>query len=328
MIARREFITMLGGAAAAWPVVAWGQQAAMPVVGFLNNASSETEAVYLGALHDGVVESGFVVGQTVAFEYRWAENSNDRLSALAAELVRRQVTVIAATGNEMAARAAKAATSTIPIVFANGSDPVNSGLVQSVSRPGGNATGVTFFVTVLHGKRLELLRELIPQAETMAFLTNPNSPRNLADIAEVELAARHFNQRMVILKASTAAEIDAAFVAAAEQRAAALLVNGDVFFNSRRTQLALLAARHRIPTGYASREFVRAGGLISYGDKRLDSWRHAGLYVGRILKGEKPADLPVVQPTKFELVINLSAAKALGLEIPPTLLARADEVIE
>lgn len=327
MTTRRSFITLLGGAAAAWPMGARGQQS-MPVVGSLNNASSETETVYLRALHDGVVESGFVIGQTVAFEYRWAENSNDRLSALAAELVHRQVTVIAATGNEMAAHAAKTATSTIPIVFANGSDPVNSGLVQSVSRPGGNATGVTFFVTVLHGKRLELLRELIPQAATMAFLTNPNSPRNLADIAEVELAARHVSQRIVILKASTAAEIDAAFVAAAEQHAAALLVNGDVFFNSRRTQLALLAARHQIPTGYASREFVRAGGLISYGDKRLDSWRHAGLYVGRILKGEKPADLPVVQPTKFELVINLNAAKALGITVPATLLARADEVIE
>ena len=243
-------------------------------------------------------------------------------------MVHRQVAVIAATGNEVTARAAKTATSTIPIVFANGSDPVNAGLVTSLNRPGGNATGVTFFVTVLHGKRLELLRTLVPQATIIAFLTNPSSPRHKSDIAEIEAAARSVGQQIVILSASTVAEIDTAFMTATQQRAGALLVNGDVFLNSRRDQLAALAARYRIPASYATREFAMAGGLMSYGDDRLDSWRQAGRYVGRVLKGESPSDLPVLQPVRFELVINLKTARMLGLDVPPTLLAIADEVIE
>jgi putative tryptophan/tyrosine transport system substrate-binding protein len=272
-------------------------------------------------------EVGFVEGRNVAVEVR-ATDRYDQLLAFAAELVRRQVDVIYAFGTANSAQAAKAATATIPIVFANGSDPVSLGLVASISRPGGNVTGVTFFSGTLVAKRLEFLRELVPQAVTIAFLVNPTNARNEIDKASMQAAARSLGQQLIVLTASTAAEIDAAFATAAQQRVGAILVNGDAFFTGQPQELVALAARHAIPTSYSSRAAAEAGGLMSYGDNRQDSYRQAGIYIGRILKGAKPADLPVLQPAKFELVINLKTAKALGLTVPPTLFARADEVIE
>jgi putative tryptophan/tyrosine transport system substrate-binding protein len=323
---RREFITCLGGAAA-WPLAARAQQSVMPVIGFLN-ARSATDTVGLAAaFRQALNEVGFVDGRNVAIEYRWASNQVDQLPALAAELVGRPATVIAAFST-VSARAAKAATTTIPIVFLTGDDPVKTGIVTSLSRPGGNITGVTFVSAMLGSKRLQLLRALAPKAELIAVLVDPNTPESVNHTKDVEDAARAIGQQLAVLNAATASEIDLAFASLMQQRAGALVVSGSPNFLTRRDQLVTLMTRHKVPTMYGNREFVAAGGLISYGASILDSYRQAGLYVGRILRGDKPADLPVVQPTRFELVLNLKTAKALGLELSPTLLALADEVIE
>jgi ABC-type uncharacterized transport system substrate-binding protein len=326
MIARRTFITLLGGAGA-WPVVARGQQAAMPVIGQLNIGTRRADEI--ASFHDGLREQGFIEGRNVLIETRVAPTGQyDRLLALASELVGLRVAVLYGTGSAGVARAAKAATSTIPIVFANGGDPVKVGLVASINRPGGNATGISFYTSALVPKRLEPLRELRPQAQTIAFLVNPTNPVSEGDIEDMEDAARRIGQRIIVVRAKNETEIDAAFSTMAQQQADALLIDVDAYFSSRRDQLTALAARHRIPASYNNRRYVEAGGLMSYGSNLNHAVRQAGVYVGRILKGEKPSDLPVMQPTKYERVINLKSAKALGLEVPPTLLARADEVIE
>jgi putative ABC transport system substrate-binding protein len=328
-VRRREFITLLGGAVIC-PLAARAQQPAMPVIGFLNNTSPETVVERsLRAFRQGLKEAGFVEGQNVAIEYRWAEGQYDRLPALAAELVRRQVAVIAATGGTPSTLAAKAATTTIPIVFAVADDPVRLGLVANLARPGGNATGVNFFVGELVAKRLELLRELVPAATRIVVLVNPaNAPNTEITLRDVEPAARAMGLQIQVLNASTSREIDSAFASLMRERPDALFVGNDAFFTSRRVQLATLAARDRIPAAYSNRDYVEAGGLMTYGTKIADAYRQVGTYAGRILKGAKPADLPVVQSSKFELVINAQTARLLGLTVPPTLLARADEVIE
>jgi ABC-type uncharacterized transport system substrate-binding protein len=326
---RRSFITMLGGAVAAWPLAARAQQPAMPVIGFLHAASAETSAYRVAAFRQGLKETGYVEGQNVAIEYRWAEGRYDRFPELAAELVRRQVSVIVTPGNPVAANAAKAATSVIPIVFAVGADPVKLGLVANLARPGGNLTGINFFVTELAAKRLGLLRELLPTAARIAVLVNPNNRATAeATVKDVQAAADGLGLKVHILNAETISEIDAAFANLVRERADALFVAGDGFFNSRRVQLAMLAVRHLVPVTFTTREYAEAGGLMSYGTSFADTDRQVGIYAGRILNGAKPADLPVVQSSKFEFVINLQAARMLGLEVPPTLLARADEVIE
>jgi putative ABC transport system substrate-binding protein len=326
---RREFIALLGGGAAAWPVGAHAQQPAMPVVGFLSARSPDGYGERLRGFRQGLRETGYVEGENVSIEYRWAENQNDRLPALAAELVRRRVAVIAALGAANDALAVKAATTTIPVIFAVGGDPVGLGLVASLARPGGNLTGINFFNAELTAKRLGLLRELVPGAARVAVLVNPTVAMVARDTArDAEVAARAMGLQIQVLNASSSREIDAAFVALAHERSDALFVDGDAFFNSRRVQLVHLATRHAVPVTYASRSYPEVGGLMSYGANITDGYREAGIYTGRILKGAKPADLPVVQPTKFELVINLGTAKALGLAVPPSLLARADEVIE
>ena len=325
---RREFITLLGGAAAAWPLGVGAPQAAMPVIGFPGGGSPDAFAHVVDAFRQGLYETGFAEGQNVTIEYRWAEGQYDRLPALVADLIRQKPAVIVATGGDVGVRAAKKAATAIPIVFTSGSDPVAAGFVSSLNRPGGNVTGVSLFVSVLEGKKLELLRELVPMAAVIGFLVNPNNPRADVDTADMQAAARALGKLLLILKADGEHDFDAVFTNLAQQRVDALVVHTEPFFLSRRDHLVELAARYSIPTIYGLREFAAAGGLISYGTKLSDSYRQVGIYTGKILKGEKPADLPVMQPTKFEFVINLKAAKALGLTVPTSLLVRADEVIE
>ena len=326
---RRAFITLVGGAAAAWPLAAHAQQTAMPVIGFLHSASADTFADRLRAFRQGLKETGHVEGGNVTIEYRWAENQLDRLPALAAELVRRQVTMIVAAGGTVSTLAAKAATTTIPIVFAAGEDPVRLGLVESIARPGGNLTGINFLNTELTAKRLGLLRELVPKAVRIAVLVNPdNAPIAEPMLRETLESARAIGLQIQVFNVSNSREIDATFPVLVRERPDALFIGPDPFFNNRRKQLVLQAMRHGLPAGYASREYVEAGGLMGYGTDFLDTYRQVGAYAGRVLRGVKPADLPVVQSAKFELVINQMTARILGLEVPPTLLARADEVIE
>ncbi len=324
---RREFITLLGGAVT-WPLAVRAQQPAMPVIGFLNSASPQPWKNYVAGFRAGLKEAGYVDGQNVIIEFRWAEGHYDRLPGMAADLVRRKVAVLAATGGAPSVVAAKAATSTIPIVFTTGVDPVRNGFVTSLSRPGGNITGVSLFVTQLEGKRLGLLRVLVPRAQLIAVLLNPNRPDYTNQLREVQEAARAIGQEIHIVPASNESAIDAAFVTAVQFHAGAMLVGGDPFLNSQRDKIIALAARHSIPAIYEQREHALAGGLMSYGTNLRDGYRQAGVYVARILKGEKPGDLPVVQSTKFDFVINLKTAKALGIEVPPNLSAEADEIIE
>jgi ABC-type uncharacterized transport system substrate-binding protein len=324
---RRAFLGLLGGATT-WPLAARAQQSAMPVVGFINSASPKSYARPLAAFLKGLGETGYVDGRNVALEYRWAEDRIDRLAAMAADLVHRQVAVIAATSTQ-AALAAKAATATTPIVFELAGDPVKHGLVNSLSRPGGNVTGVTQLNVEVAPKRLELLHELLPSATVVALLVNPANP-TLADpaVRELQAAARTFGLQLHVLNAATEGEVDAAFAKLIQLRAAGLVIVSDPFFTGRSEQLAALAARHAVPTIYSWREFAAAGGLVSYGSDVTDAYRLAGVYTGRILKGAKPADLPIQQATKVELIINLKAAKALGINVPLPVIGRADEVIE
>jgi putative ABC transport system substrate-binding protein len=325
---RRHFIAFLGGAAAAWPLAARAQQRTFPVIGLLSSRSLAVDTPLIAVIRQGLNETGIIEGQNVTIDYRWAEGQYDRLAGLAADLVRQHVAVIIAIGGDPSALAAKAATATIPIVFVGATDPVRSGVVTSLHRPGGNITGVSGFMTEMEPKRLELLRELRPHATTTAVLVNPNEPSIEIRVSDIQTAARSVGQEITILNASTIRDIDAAFARLAQMRADALLVASDPFFFNRAAQLVVLAARHAIPSLYSRREFAAAGGLMSYGSTFNDIYRLVGVYAARILKGEKPGDLPIQLATKFELVINLSTARALGLEVPPTLLARADEVIE
>jgi len=325
---RREFITLLGGAAAAWPLAARAQQPAMPVIGFLHPTSLESFAESLRGFRQGLKEAGFVEGENVAFEFRWADGQLDRLPKLAADLVRWRVGVIV-TSSPPAAFAAKEASATIPIVFGMAQDPVKLGLVASLARPGGNLTGINFLLTELAAKRLELLREMVPTAKRLAVLVNPAQATNTeSTLQEVQAGAQAMGLQIRVLNVGTNREIDAAFAGLEHERPDALFVGSGTLFTGRRVQLTQWAAHHRIPASYAGREDVEAGGLMSYGSNTADAFRQCGAYVGRILKGVKPADLPVVQSSKFELIINAQTARILGLEVPPTLLARADEVIE
>jgi ABC-type uncharacterized transport system substrate-binding protein len=323
---RREFISLLGGAAVSWPLVSRAQQPAIPVVGFLSGRSPAESAGVVAAFRKGLSETGYAESQNVSIDFRWAEGQSDRLPALASELVHRPVDVIAALGES--GPAAKAATTTIPIVFGTGGDPVEAGLVASLNRPGGNITGATFLTAVLGAKRLGLLRELVPGAPVVALLADPNKFVGQVQIRDVQEAARALGQSLVVLDGGTDERIETAFAALAPQHVAALLVGADPFFDTRRERLVALASQHRMPAIYQFREYAVAGGLMSYGTSITDMYRLVGLYVGRVLKGEKPADLPVMQVTKFELVINLATAKALGVRISDNLLSLADEVIE
>jgi putative ABC transport system substrate-binding protein len=326
-VRRREFITLLSGISALWPL-AVRAQGTMPVIGFMHSASATYFSPFVAGFSDGLKEAGFVEGQNVAIERRWAEGHYDRLPALAADLVGRQVSVIFAAGGTDPAKTAKAATGTIPIVFVSAADPVRTGLVASLSRPGANVTGVSLLASALNGKKLDLLRELVPQASAIGILVNPTYPEAKAQADEFRAAAGQLGVRPVVLFASTPAEIDAAFAGLNKDPIGALVIGNDPFFGARRDQLVALAASSSLPTMHYQRESIEVGGLISYGPSFPDGYRQAGLYVGRILKGEKPGDLPVVQPTKFELVINLKTAKALGLNVSARLLATADDVVE
>jgi putative tryptophan/tyrosine transport system substrate-binding protein len=327
-IGRRKFLATLGGAAATWSIAARAQQPAMPVIGFIRTTSADDSVKLVEAFRRGLGEAGYVEGRNVIIEYRYAQGQIDRLPALAGDLVARRVSVLVATGGTVSARAAKAATTTIPVVFTTGDDPVKVGLVASLSRPGGNFTGVSLCGARLGAKRFALLHELIPAAATIAILLNPTNPDSEDEARDVQEAARALGLQMIVLNASTENEIDAAFTKLVEQRVGALMLGADTFFTSQRPRIATLSTYLRIPTADSVREFVEAGGLVSYGASLAGVYRQAGVYAGRILKGDKPFDLPVQLPTAFELVINLKTAKALGIEIPPTLLARADEVIE
>jgi putative ABC transport system substrate-binding protein len=326
-VKRREFITLLGGAAA-WPLTVRAQQTAMPVVGFLNPGLPEPSSFLVAAFREGLKEASYIEGQNITIEYRWAKGHYEQLQTLAAELVRRRVAVIAATGGSISAQAAKAATATIPIVFNVGEDPIKLGLVASFNRPGDNITGINTLSPALESKRLGLLRELVPQAAAVAVLLNLTNPDANLQRRDIQAAAAAIGQDVRIFNASNESDIDTAFAALVQERADALLIGNDAFLTNRREQIVALAARHAVPTIYTFRSFAESGGLLSYSTSLVEVYRQVGLYVGRILKGEKPADLPVVQPTKFELVINLKTAKALGIKISDKLLSLADEVIE
>jgi putative ABC transport system substrate-binding protein len=327
-VKRRDFIALLGGAAAAWPLAARAQQPSIPVVGWLGATTAEATAPQLEAFRRGLSETGFVDGHSVKIEYRWAENRYAQLPAMTADLVSRKVDVIVANGQSAAALAAKTATATIPIVFVFGADPIKVGVVPNLNRPGGNVTGVTTFSIELNEKKLEILHGLVPATAAIALLVNPDSPTANSVMQDLQKAAQALGRRLLVLWASNEREIDTAWAGIVEQSAGGLYVTPDGFFSAIRDQLAALAARHRIPAMHESRLFVHAGGLISYGADGVEAARLAGIYVGRILKGAKPADLPVLQPTKFDLVINLKTAKAFGITIPDALLIQATELIE
>ena len=324
---RREFITLFGGAAAAWPLAVRAQQPAMPMVGFLGSGSPQSDAFRMAAIRQGLNESGYVEGRNVAFEYRWAEDHNKRLPAMAADLVRREAAVIVLFGTT-SVMAAKQATATIPIVFAIGGDPIKSGLVASLARPGGNITGVSFLINTLVAKQVEVLHETVPKTALIGFLMNPTNPSADADTKNLLAAAEMLGQKLLVVQSRTDSELETAFVTLVQQRAGALVVGADPFLTNRRDKIVELAARQKVPAIYPLREFATAGGLMSYGTSATEAFRLVGLYAGRILRGEKPADLPVQQSTKVELIINLKTAKTLGLNIPLPLLGRADEVIE
>jgi putative tryptophan/tyrosine transport system substrate-binding protein len=327
-VKRREFMTLLGGAAATWPLAAHAQQAKMPLIGFLATGTPSAWAPFVAAFREGLREAGYEDGRNVAIEFRWAEGQGGRLTALATDLASKQVSVIVSSAGIVAARAAKAASASIPIVFVMGGDPVKLGMVASLNRPAGNATGVSFLLNVLAAKRVGVLRELVPTAETIGLLVNPDNPNAEADTEDARAAARAFGQQAHVVHARSEGELDAAFASLVRERAAALFVASDVLFLNQRDRLATLAASHALPAIYDRRELAEAGGLISYGTNFAEAHRQVGVYVARILKGAAPADLPVMQATKFEMVINLKSAKALGLEVPTLLLAQADEVIE
>jgi ABC-type uncharacterized transport system substrate-binding protein len=326
-VKRRDFITLIGGAAA-WPLAARAQQPAMPVVGFLSSRMASESVSVVAAFHQGLKEIGYVEGQNVSIEYRWADFQDDRLPAMAADLVQRRVAVIAATGSTVAASTAKLATTTIPIVFGVGTDPVKEGLVASLNRPGGNITGVTPFTQQLGAKQLELLHAMVPTAAVVAVLGKRNDPDTESQLKDVEAAARTLGLQILVLTVDSKRDFQAAFATLVQRGASALLIFSGAFFTANRVQLAILAARHGIPAIFTLREFPLAGGLMSYATRLTDSYRQVGIYVGQVLKGAKPADLPIMQPTKFEFVINLETAQTLGLTVPPSLLAIADEVIE